>query len=271
MSTFLEAYNALCSDYRDYMDSLEYFRPEIYHRSDMLPGSDLLLNVRRRVTDVVSMIQEQESSLRDSWLSPASLGRTILSLSPKALNPSDNRADSVVVAIYHDENLFFYSAQGYEETYGGRHHDHFKNIQDMAYIVRKFGHSSFLMNITTMDSEVHWKRSFFPTNDEYYRSAERAFQAANKIPDDKNIDCGGDFPLLDNDGHLVGAVCVSGLGDAENHDLVVRGIKKYLHKAEEVPQKTEEVLQETEKKSESEYEMVEEYTVLIITSIMVEE
>ncbi|KAK7202943.1 hypothetical protein BZA70DRAFT_284362 [Myxozyma melibiosi] len=230
------------------MDS--FVRHSIYPGPALVQGSLPLMNVRRRISDVVSMIREQEFSLRVSWLHPETidrLGRTILSLSPKALNPSDSRADPVVVAIYIDDNLIFYSAQGYETLFKEiRYKNQFENIQDMAYTVRKFGHSSLLIGITTMDSQVNWRRNFFTTDAHFHQSTEQAFKAAHKVPDNKNIDAGGGFPLFDGGGRLVGVICVSGLGDAKNHDLIVRGIRKYLHKPEDVSQKTEEVSQKTE-------------------------
>ncbi|KAK7202942.1 hypothetical protein BZA70DRAFT_269552 [Myxozyma melibiosi] len=232
MSTFVKDFDALLNDFIDCLGYLYFLRYR--HPSDY----EVLFSAWRRVDEIFNIVREQESSIRVPDLDSKAamkLARTILSLSPKALKPDDPKACPVAVAIYVDGNLLLYIAQDgcdtflRDETYP-EDISQLELIQEMAGAVKKARHSSLLMNILDMDRGLPWRRSDFPDVEPYeptFESTREAFIAEYNGEEYR----GRGFPLfLEGSDHPCGAICVSGLEDSQNHDLVVRGIKKYLRK-----------------------------------------
>ncbi|KAK9378205.1 uncharacterized protein V2V93DRAFT_383017 [Kockiozyma suomiensis] len=156
---------------------------------------------------IISLLEEQESSLVFSSMDSAaaqSLGQTILSVSPQSLNPDSPTAKPIVVAVYIGTNLLYYSAQDGTAT------DNFEWIQRKALTVLRFGHSSLLMGIKAESAGVTFNQRF-------------------AIPITEAVGAGGGFPLfVKGVKYPVGMIGVSGLPHMEDHDVLVRGISKYL-------------------------------------------
>ncbi|KAK7202944.1 hypothetical protein BZA70DRAFT_87557 [Myxozyma melibiosi] len=159
------------------------------------------------VAEITSIIEKQESSLVFSEMDSAAamkLGLAILSVTPVALAPDSPSSRPVVVAVYIGTNLLFYSAQDGTAT------DNFMWIQRKAFTVRRFGHASLYMGIKA-------EAAGFSYNDRF------------AIPVTEGTGAGGGFPIfIKGVKYPVGMVGVSGLPHMEDHDVLVKGIQKYL-------------------------------------------
>ncbi|KAK9370464.1 hypothetical protein V1509DRAFT_615835 [Lipomyces kononenkoae] len=132
------------------------------------------------------------------------LGLTILAESPKAKTPDAPGVRPIVVHVSINGNLQFYCAQD------GTNADNYGWIQRKANTVTRFGHSSIYMGSTCLARGLD-------------------FNQKNLLPEYEYVGVGGGFPLrVKGVAQSVGVVAVSGLPHEMDHELVTRGIKKYL-------------------------------------------
>ncbi|KAK9458487.1 uncharacterized protein V1516DRAFT_682553 [Lipomyces oligophaga] len=160
---------------------------------------------------LISIMNEQEQTLIFPSLTSAdakALAEAIFSISPVGLAPTDPSARPIVVAVYVGTNLIYYSGQDGTAT------DNFEWIQRKATTVRRFGHASLYMGVTAQSQGSN-------LNDRF------------NIPTTVATGAGGGFPIrVAGVPYPVGFVGVSGLPHYFDHDVVVKGIEKYLKSLE---------------------------------------
>jgi uncharacterized protein (UPF0303 family) len=76
-------------------------------------------------------------------------------------------------------------------------------------VVKRFGHSSYYMGT-------------------HYRARGTSFEEASRLDLNEYAAHGGAFPIVVKDVGLVGSVAVSGLPQAEDHDLVVGVLREFV-------------------------------------------
>ncbi|KAK9238556.1 hypothetical protein V1525DRAFT_400897 [Lipomyces kononenkoae] len=156
---------------------------------------------------LLDKLLQQEAELEFTSFNAAdalALGLAILAESPKAKTPDAPGVRPVVVHISINGNLQFYSAQD------GTNADNYGWIQRKANTVTRFGHSSLYMGSAAIARGLD-------------------FNQKNLLPETEYVGVGGGFPLrVKGVAQTVGVVAVSGLPHEMDHELVTKGIKKFL-------------------------------------------
>ncbi|KAK9479837.1 hypothetical protein V1514DRAFT_327505 [Lipomyces japonicus] len=172
---------------------LELFSKFDAARTDKTVSSSLLAFLLQQEQDLQFTSFNSEDAI--------ALGLAILAESPRAADPS---ALPVVVSIIVNGHVFFYSAQD------GTALDNEKWIARKVATVNRWGHS------TLYQASAAWASG--TTLPERFLVAKEEFAAA-----------GGGFPLfIKGVTYPVGVISVSGLPHYIDHDVVTRGIKKFL-------------------------------------------
>ncbi|KAK9358938.1 hypothetical protein V1504DRAFT_459527 [Lipomyces starkeyi] len=132
------------------------------------------------------------------------LGLAILAESPKSKTPDAPGVRAVVVHVSINGNLQFYSGQD------GTNSDNFGWIQRKVNTVTRFGHASIYMGSSCLAGGKDFNEKFL-------------------LPQTEYVGVGGGFPLrVKGVAYPVGVVAVSGLPHEMDHELVTKGIKKFL-------------------------------------------
>ncbi|KAK9428420.1 hypothetical protein V1505DRAFT_423435 [Lipomyces doorenjongii] len=156
----------------------------------------------------IAKLAEQESELEfPSFTAEDALamGLLILSESPNGKNQDLPEVDKVVVHISVNGNLLFYSAQ--DGTSAGN----LDWIKRKVNTVTKFGHSSLYMGASCLARGLDFNRMML-------------------LPESEYVGAGGGFPLrIKGVTYPVGVIAVSGLPQEDDHELLVRSIRKYLN------------------------------------------
>ncbi|KAJ8103583.1 hypothetical protein POJ06DRAFT_242331 [Lipomyces tetrasporus] len=155
----------------------------------------------------LAKLAEQEAELEFSSFNASdalALGLAILAESPKAKTPDAPGVRAVVVHVSINGNLQFYSAQD------GTNADNYGWIQRKVNTVTRFGRASIFMGSSCM-------------------AGGKDFNVKFLLPETEYVGVGGGFPLrVKGVAYPVGVVAVSGLPHQMDHELVTKGIKKYL-------------------------------------------
>ncbi|KAK9311003.1 hypothetical protein V1524DRAFT_115422 [Lipomyces starkeyi] len=156
----------------------------------------------------IAKLDEQESELEFPSFTAEdalALGLLILSESPKAKNPDLPEVDKVVVHISVNGNLLFCSGQD------GTSDGNLEWIKRKVNTVTKFGHSSLYMGAFCLSRGLEFNRLM-------------------SLPESEYTGAGGGFPLrIKGVSYPVGAIAVSGLPQEDDHELLIRSIRKYLN------------------------------------------
>jgi uncharacterized protein (UPF0303 family) len=89
-------------------------------------------------------------------------------------------------------------------------------VRRKSNVVTRFGHSSYYMGT-------------------HYRARGTTFEEAARLDPDQYAAHGGAFPVIVKGVGVVGSVAVSGLPQAEDHDLLVGVLRTFLHGEQEPP------------------------------------
>lgn len=101
------------------------------------------------------------------------------------------------------QQLFHYAMEGTSA-------DNDEWIRRKINVVRRFGHSSYYMGV-------------------YLKNAGQTIQEKYLIPESEYAAHGGSFPLIMYGAGVVGAITVSGLTQAEDHELVVETLRQFTN------------------------------------------
>lgn len=151
------------------------------------------------ITDLVTAIEDQERTLilpsfdnDDAWR----LGSVVVQLARA-------RGAAVTVDIRRNgQQLFHFALPGTSA-------DNDAWIQRKVRTVDRFGHASYLVGLRSLAKGT-------------------TFEESSRLDPDTYAAHGGAFPITVAGTGVVGTVAVSGLPQADDHDLVVAALKQYL-------------------------------------------
>jgi len=128
---------------------------------------------------------------------------TALDLGMSLLEAAKSRGKAVTIDITrYGQQLFHYAMSGTSV-------DNDEWVKRKSNVVRRFGHSSYYVGISLKNAGQSMQEKYLLSESEY---------AAH----------GGSFPLLIRNVGLVGTITVSGLPQAEDHELVIGTLRKML-------------------------------------------
>lgn len=104
-----------------------------------------------------------------------------------------------------------YGQQLFHYAMSGTSADNDEWIKRKSNTVRRFGHSSYYMGI-------------------YLKNAGQTIEQKYLVPESEYAAHGGSFPLIIRNVGVVGTITVSGLPQAEDHELVVGTLRDFLAK-----------------------------------------
>lgn len=126
-----------------------------------------------------------------------------LTLGLALLEAARSRGKAVTIDIARcGQQLFHYAM-------GGTSVDNDEWVKRKSNVVLRFGHSSFYMGLAL-------------------KRAGQTMQEKYLLPESEYAAHGGSFPLLVRNVGMVGTITVSGLPQAEDHELVVSVLRKML-------------------------------------------
>lgn len=82
-------------------------------------------------------------------------------------------------------------------------------IKRKTNVVRRFGHSSYYMGV-------------------YLRNSGQTIEEKYLLPESEYAAHGGSFPLIIHSVGVVGTITVSGLPQAEDHELVIETLRQFI-------------------------------------------
>jgi uncharacterized protein (UPF0303 family) len=128
---------------------------------------------------------------------------TALELGMALLEAAKSRGKAVTIDITrYGQQLFHYAMSGTSA-------DNDEWVKRKSNVVRRFGHSSYYVGISL-------------------KNAGQTMQEKYLLPESEYAAHGGSFPLLIRNVGVVGTITVSGLPQAEDHELVVGVLRKML-------------------------------------------
>lgn len=128
---------------------------------------------------------------------------TALELGMALIEAAKNRGKAVTIDITrYGQQLFHYAMSGTSA-------DNDEWVKRKSNVVRRFGHSSYYVGTTL-------------------KNAGQTIQEKYLLPESEYAAHGGSFPLLIRNVGVVGTITVSGLPQAEDHELVVGALRRML-------------------------------------------
>ena len=150
---------------------------------------------------LLQSLSQQEDELQFTRFS----NESALEIGLALLKAADAAGKAVTIDITrYGQQLFHYAMSGTNA-------DNDEWIKRKTNIVRRFGHSSYYMGITLKQAGQTIEEKYLLSESEY---------AAH----------GGSFPLIIQGVGVVGTITVSGLPQAEDHELVVETLRQCLAK-----------------------------------------
>ncbi len=149
--------------------------------------------------DLLQELLRQEEELQF----PSFTNDTALDLGMALLNAARTRGQPVTIDITrHGQQLFHFAMTGTSAD-----NDHW--IRRKNNVVARFGHSSYYMGRQLASAGQSMEDKYLLSSQEY---------AAH----------GGAFPLIVRGAGVIGAITISGLPQAEDHDVVVTTLRAFL-------------------------------------------
>jgi len=150
---------------------------------------------------LLQTLLQQEDTLQFTRFS----NETALEIGLALLKGAETKGKPVTIDITrYAQQLFHYAMDGTSA-------DNDEWIKRKINVVRRFGHSSYYLGIQLKNSGQ--------TIEQKYLVSERDYAAH-----------GGSFPLIIRNVGIVGTVTVSGLPQAEDHELVVETLRAFLER-----------------------------------------
>jgi uncharacterized protein (UPF0303 family) len=151
--------------------------------------------------DLLVILREQEAEIQFTEFS----NETALEVGLALLEAARATGKAVTIDITRSgQQLFHYAMSGTSV-------DNDEWVKRKSNTVLRFGHSSYSMGISLKNADQTIKQKYLLSESEY---------AAH----------GGSFPLLIRNVGIVGTITVSGLPQAEDHELVVTTLRAFLAK-----------------------------------------
>jgi uncharacterized protein (UPF0303 family) len=147
----------------------------------------------------VLLLQEQEFQFTSFS------NETALELGMALLDGARGRGKAVTIDITrYGQQLFHYAMSGTSA-------DNDEWVRRKSNVVRRFGHSSYYVGLSL-------------------KNAGQTIEEKYLLPESEYAAHGGSFPLIIRDVGVVGTITVSGLPQAEDHELVVSTLREFLTK-----------------------------------------
>jgi uncharacterized protein (UPF0303 family) len=147
----------------------------------------------------VLLLQEQEFQFTSFS------NETALELGLALLDGARGRGKAVTIDITrYGQQLFHYAMSGTSA-------DNDEWVRRKSNVVRRFGHSSYYVGLSL-------------------KNAGQTIEEKYLLPESEYAAHGGSFPLIIRDVGVVGTITVSGLPQAEDHELVVSTLREFLTK-----------------------------------------
>ena len=148
---------------------------------------------------LLTILREQEAELQFTEFR----NETALEVGLALLEAARTAGKAVTIDIIRaGQQLFHYAMSGTNA-------DNDAWIKRKSNVVLRFGHSSYYMGI-------------------YLKNAGQSMEQKYLLPESEYGAHGGSFPLLIRQVGVVGAITVSGLPQAEDHELVVSTLRAFL-------------------------------------------
>ncbi len=147
----------------------------------------------------VLLLQEQEFQFTSFS------NETALELGLALLDGARGRGKAVTIDITrYGQQLFHYAMSGTSA-------DNDEWVRRKSNVVRRFGHSSYYVGLSL-------------------KNAGQTIEEKYLLPESEYAAHGGSFPLIIRDVGVVGTITVSGLPQAEDHELVISTLREFLTK-----------------------------------------
>jgi uncharacterized protein (UPF0303 family) len=148
---------------------------------------------------LLQTLREQENEIQFARFS----NENALEVGLALLRSAVTRGKAVTIDITrYGQQLFHYAMEGTSA-------DNDEWIKRKTNVVRRFGHSSYYMGI-------------------YLKNAGQTIQEKYLLPESEYAPHGGSFPLIIRGVGVVGTITVSGLPQAEDHELVVETLRQFV-------------------------------------------
>jgi uncharacterized protein (UPF0303 family) len=148
---------------------------------------------------LLQTLRKQENELQFTSFS----NEYALELGLALLKGTVTKGKAVTIDITrYGQQLFHYAMEGTSM-------DNDEWIKRKSNVVRRFGHSSYYMGI-------------------YLKNAGQSIQEKYLLPESEYAAHGGSFPLIIRGVGVVGTITVSGMPQAEDHELVVETLRQFL-------------------------------------------
>jgi uncharacterized protein (UPF0303 family) len=155
--------------------------------------------------ELLSILREQEAELQFAEFS----NETAWEVGVALLEAARSQQKTVTIDITRaGQQLFHYAMSGTSA-------DNDAWIRRKSNVAQRFGHSSYYMGT-------------------YLRNAGQSIEQKYLLPESEYAAHGGAFPLIVRQVGVVGAITVSGLPQAEDHELVVTTLRAFLAQKNEV-------------------------------------
>ena len=148
--------------------------------------------------DLLQELLQQEEELQFTSFT----NETALELGMALLEAARTHGQVTIDITRHGQQLFHYAMSGTSAD-----NDHW--IRRKNNVVARFGHSSYYMGRQLASMAQSMEEKYLLPSSEY---------AAN----------GGAFPLIVRDVGVIGAITISGLPQAEDHEVVVTALRAFL-------------------------------------------
>lgn len=149
--------------------------------------------------ELLQKLREQERELQFTSFSNETALEIGLALLKRAV--SKNKAVTIDITRY-GQQLFHYAMEGTSL-------DNDEWIKRKTNVVRRFGHSSYYMGV-------------------YLRNSGQTIEEKYLLPESEYAAHGGSFPLIIHSVGVVGTITVSGLPQAEDHELVIETLRQFI-------------------------------------------